>query len=271
MVDCAVSGGPDSLALLILAVAAGCQVTAWHVDHGLRDGSSREAAVVSAAADRLGAKFHAVSVAAAAGPNLEARARQARYAVLPPAVLTGHTADDQAETVLLALLRGAGLDGLAGMRADRRPLLGLRRAETVLLCGDRGFRPVIDPSNTDPAFRRNRVRHQLLPLANAIAERDVVPILARTAAVLRVESEALDALSADLDPTDVTALRSAPTALAVRSLRRWLAQLSGGHPPDAAALARVIEVVDGNVRSCEVAGVGRILRTAGRLRAEPLP
>jgi tRNA(Ile)-lysidine synthase len=157
------------------------------------------------------------------------------------------------------------------MRADRRPLLGLRRVETVLLCADQGFRPVEDPSNADPVFRRNRIRHELLPLANAIAERDVVPILARTAAVLRVEADALDALSAHLDPTDVTALREAPTALAVRALRRWLAELSGGYPPDAAALARVIEVVDGNVRSCEVAGVGRILRSQGRLRAEALP
>jgi tRNA(Ile)-lysidine synthase len=269
-VDCAVSGGPDSLALLVLAVASGCTVTAWHVDHGLRAGSADEATVVSSAAARLGAGFRSVTVALAPGPNLEDRARQARYGVLPGGVLTGHTADDQAETVLLALLRGAGLDGLAGMRPDgRRPLLALRRAETVALCAAEGLVPVDDPSNSDPAFRRNRVRHELVPLACAIAERDVVPVLARTAALLRVEADALDGLAAPLDPTDVAGLLAAPPALARRALRRWLASFSGGHPPDAAALGRVLDVVSGRRRACQVAGVGTIARSRGWLRVDP--
>src|SRR5687768_368395 len=141
-VTCAVSGGADSLALLVLAVAAGCQATAIHVDHGLRPGSAAEADVVAAAAERLGAAFRAERNPVEPGPNLEARARAARYAVLPPDVLTGHTADDQAETVLLNLLRGAGLPGLAGIRADeRRPLLALRRRETVAVCAAAGLIP----------------------------------------------------------------------------------------------------------------------------------
>ncbi|MCB1016512.1 MAG: 7-cyano-7-deazaguanine synthase, partial [Acidimicrobiales bacterium] len=93
---CAVSGGPDSLALLALAVAAGLEVTAVHVDHGLRPGSGREAEVVEAAAERFGARFSARRVTVVEGPNLEARARAARYAALPPDACTGHTADDQA-------------------------------------------------------------------------------------------------------------------------------------------------------------------------------
>ena len=206
-VTCAVSGGADSLALLVLAVAAGTRVTAVHVDHGLRAGSDDEAHVVADAAERFGAAFRAVRVEVAPGPNLEARARAARYAALPADVLTGHTADDQAETVLLNLLRGAGLDGLAGMRSARRPLLGLRRSETRALCGDLGLRPVEDPSNESPAFRRNRVRHELLPLLDAIAERDVVPVLARQAEVLRDEADLVDALAADLDPTDAACPR----------------------------------------------------------------
>src|SRR5690606_34240525 len=130
-VACAVSGGADSLALLVLAVDAGCRVTAVHVDHGLRSGSAAEAEVVAAAARRFGADFRAEAVSVAPGPNLEARARAARYGVLPPDVLTGHTADDQAEAVLLHLLRGAGLAGLSTMAARTdRPLLGLRRADT---------------------------------------------------------------------------------------------------------------------------------------------
>ncbi|MEI7547405.1 MAG: tRNA lysidine(34) synthetase, partial [Actinomycetota bacterium] len=121
-VTCAVSGGADSTALLALAVAAGLHVTAVHVDHGLRPGSAAEAEVVRATATRLGATFRAERVELVDGPNLEERAREARMAVLPADVLTGHTADDQAETVLVNLLRGAGTRGLSAMRpGPRRP------------------------------------------------------------------------------------------------------------------------------------------------------
>ncbi|MGH9046056.1 MAG: tRNA lysidine(34) synthetase TilS, partial [Acidimicrobiales bacterium] len=176
---CAVSGGPDSLALVTLAVAAGCAVTAIHVDHGLRPGSSEESAVVAAAAERLGARFVAERIHIDAGPNLEARARAARQGVLPEGTATGHTMDDQAETVLCNLLRGAGLDGLGAMvPGPRHPILALRRHETESLCATMGFEPVRDPSNDDPRFLRNRVRHELLPLCAAIARRDPVPVLA---------------------------------------------------------------------------------------------
>src|SRR3954447_2538752 len=189
-VTCAVSGGADSLALLILARAAGLEATAVHVDHGLRPGSAAEASVVADAAERLGAGFRAATARIEPGPNLEERARSARYAQLPDDVLTGHTADDQAETVLLNLLRGAGLDGLCGMRRDgRRPLLGLRRAETAALCAATGFEPVQDPTNPDPRFRRNRVRHELLPLIDDIAARDIVPVLARQAELLAADAD----------------------------------------------------------------------------------
>src|SRR5690606_13257154 len=148
-----VSGGADSLALLALATAAGCPATAVHVDHGLREGSAEEADVVRDAAARFGAGFEARRVAVPPGPHLEARARAARYAALGPGALTGHTADDQAETVLLNLLRGAGLDGLAGFAPDRRPLRDLRRAETRALCRALDLTPVEDPSNDDPRHR----------------------------------------------------------------------------------------------------------------------
>ena len=95
------------MALLALASSAGLEVTAIHVDHGIRPGSSEEADIVAATAERFGAQFESRSVTVDAGPNLEERARQARYSVLPEKVLTGHTADDQAETILLALLQEA--------------------------------------------------------------------------------------------------------------------------------------------------------------------
>jgi tRNA(Ile)-lysidine synthase len=270
-----VSGGADSLALLALAAEAGCAVTAVHVDHGLRPGSAGEAEVVRAAGERFGARFVALRVEVPPGPNLEARARAARYAALPAGALTGHTADDQAETVLLNLVRGAALDGLAGMDPARRPLRRLRRSETRGLCAALGLAPAADPSNEDPAFRRNRVRHELLPLLSAIAERDVVPVLARQADLARDDARVLDDLAAALDPTDARALAAAPAALARRAVRAWLrAGGPGGeerHPPDAAAVARVLAVARGEAVACEVAGGWRVARTAGRLRLEPPP
>ncbi len=270
-VTCAVSGGADSLALLLLSVVAGLRPTAVHVDHGLRPGSEREADVVAAAACRFGAAFHAERVDVEAGPNLEARARAARYAALPDDVLTGHTADDQAETVLLNLLRGSGLDGLAGMRPDRRrPLLGLRRSDTGLICEQAGLDVVDDPSNHDPAFRRNRVRHELLPLMADISERDPVPLLARLAGHLRSDADLLDNLAASVDPTDSTALRDAAGPLAARSVRRWLQdQTRSPHPPDAGTVERVLDVARGIHRSTDVGRGRRVARTRGRLRVDP--
>lgn len=262
---CAVSGGADSMALLVLAVEAGCEVTAVHVDHGLREGSADEAAVVGALAERLGQRFESRRVHVAPGPNLEARARAARYGVLPKDVATGHTMDDQAETVLLNLLRGAGLDGLAGIRR-RGPLLRLRRAETRALCREEGIEFVEDPSNVDPAFRRNRVRHELLPLLDDIAGRDVAAVLARQAELLRDEADLLDELASSIDVADARALAAAPVALARRAVRRWLA---GEHPPDAAAVERVLAVARGEAVACEVAPGLRVRRSGGRLSVTP--
>ena len=264
-VTCAVSGGADSLALLALAAQAGCAVTAVHVDHGLRDGSAAEAEVVRSAAARFGTAFRAESVVVEPGANLEARARAARYAALPLAVLTGHTADDQAETVLLNLLRGAGLSGLAGFRPEHRPLRRLRRAETHALCNELGLSPVHDASNNDPRFRRNRVRSELFPLLDDIAQRDVAAVLARQADGLREDAQLLDELALAIDPTDASALAGAPVALARRAIRRWLRRGVELHPPDAATVERVLAVARGEAVACEV-GQGRsVRRGSGRL------
>jgi tRNA(Ile)-lysidine synthase len=264
-VDCAVSGGPDSLALLALAVAAGCSATAVHVDHDLRVGSAAEAEVVAAAAERLGAGFRSVTALVAPGPNLEARARTARYAALPAAALLGHTADDLAETVLLNLLRGAALDGLAGFDPARRPIRRIRRAETHGLCVELGLDPVHDPSNDDAVHRRNRVRHELLPLLEDIATRDVVPVLARQAELLRADAELLDELAATIDPTDAAALAAAPLALARRAVRGWLRAGAEQHPPDRATVDRVLEVARGAAVACEVGGGRAVRRSRGLL------
>ena len=269
MVAAAVSGGADSSALLVLAVEAGCDVTAVHVDHGLRAGSAGEAEVVADLAASLGVPFIARRAPVRPGPNLEARARRARLDVLPPGAMTGHTADDQAETVVLNLLRGAGLDGLAGMGpGPTKPLLRLRRRETTALCAALGIEPVVDPTNDDVAMRRNRVRHEVLPLLDRVAERDVAAVLARNAALADDDRRFLADLAATVDPTDAPTLLAAPRPLARRAVRRWLLHGIEAHPPSAATVERVLEVASGRWRATEVGGGRRVVRRAGRLRVE---
>jgi len=273
----ACSGGPDSLALLALAVSSGLAPIAVHVDHGLRPGSEAEAGVVAAHATRLGAAFHSERVDVEPGPNVEARARAARYDALERAraetgasvVLVGHTADDQAETVLLNLLRGSAATGLGGMPVARdtvvRPMLELRRAETERLCADLGFEPVEDPSNHDVALRRNWIRHEVLPMLSEGSGRDLVPVLARQARLLRDDAEYLDALAGAVvvggDGPSARALATMPLPLARRAVRRWL----GPPPPSLDEVERVLAVARGEVRATQLAGPRRVQRRAGRL------
>ena len=264
----AFSGGPDSTALLVLALRHGLTPTAHHVDHQLRPHSGTEAEQAAAMAGALGCAVVVHRIAVAPGPNLEARARDARRGVLPPGALTGHTADDQAETVLLRLLRGSGAAGLSAIEpGPAHPLLALRRSEThavaAAIAAEYGVAPVADPSNESPAHRRNRVRHEILPLLADVAQRDLVPLLTRTADLLRDDEELLARLSAEIDPTDAKALASAEPALARRAVRRWLTV--AGYPPDAAAVERVLAVARGEASACELAGGTRVTRTAQRL------
>lgn len=271
-VRCGVSGGPDSTALALLARAAELRPTLVHVDHGLRPESAQDADRVRELARELDARFEYHRVAIDSGPNLEARARTARWAVLGPSALVGHTADDQAETVLLALLRGSGPAGLAGADPRVRPLLGLRRAETAALCAATGHIPVEDPSNSDPRHRRNRVRHELLPLLNAIGERDMVPLLCRTAEIMAGTVEALDTVAAGLDASVAAEIAAQPEAVAVAALRQWWrSDPRRDYPPDRAAVGRMLAVARGEATACEVSGGWRVSRSGGRLRVSGGP
>ncbi len=266
LVTCAVSGGADSTALAALAVAHGLVVTLVHVDHGLRPGSDTEAHHVARLAQRLGCAFDALRVHVAPGPNLEARAREARYGVLPPDVMTAHTADDQAETMVLQLLRGAALTGLAGMRPGvRRPLLGLRRSETEAVCQWYDLPVIHDPMNRDPRFTRVRVRREVLPLMAEVAQRDVASVLARQASLWADDDALLERLASEVDATDALALSQAPVALARRAVRRWLADPT---PPSAAEVERVLQVARGERVACELEGGRRVARSRQRLKIE---
>ncbi len=248
----------------MLAGAAGLDVVAVHVHHGLRDTADDDAAAAGSIAAQLGIPFRVEYAELDDGPNLEARARAVRHRIVGADALFGHTADDQVETMLLALLRGAGATGLSGIRpGPRHPILGLRRAETHALCEALDLEPIEDPTNSDARFRRNRVRSEVLPLLDDIADRDVISLATRTADLLRDDDDLLDGLAEAIDPTDAVALASAPLPLARRAIRRWLSR--DGYPPDAAAVGRVLEVASGSAAACEVAGVGRVARSKQRL------
>ena len=185
----AVSGGADSLCLLhvlhTLAPVLGCRLYVAHLDHALRATSEADAAFVAARAAELGLP-HTVerrdvgALARARRVSLETAARLARYDFLhavaaatgAAGIATGHTRDDQAETLLLHLARGSGLGGLAGMLPRRdgiiRPLLEVSHAQTVAYCAALGLAPREDESNLSPAHRRNRIRHEILPRLEAI-------------------------------------------------------------------------------------------------------
>ncbi|MGH9019783.1 MAG: tRNA lysidine(34) synthetase TilS [Acidimicrobiales bacterium] len=271
-VDLAVSGGADSTALLLLALAAGLLPTVHHVDHGSRAASAADSSLVEALGAGLGVSVVVRRRSVERGPNFESRARAARRAALPRGVLTGHTMDDLAETVLINLMRGAGFDGLAPMAGDpTKPMRDLRRAEVRDYVERSGFCPATDETNDDPAFARNRVRHEVLPLLNDVARRDVVPVLARGAALMAAEREWLDALGAEgpaLDDVDCRELATWPVARLRRWLRSRLASADEGdgvHPPSAAEVERVIAVVRGDAVAAELSGARRVARRGQRL------
>ena len=271
---CAVSGGADSTALLLLAVASGADVTAVHVDHGIRVGSESDAEHIRLLAASLGVAVRLHRVEVSPGANLEARARDARYGVLPRDVCTGHTADDVAETVVLNMLRGAGLDGLAPMVRERggphRPLLALRRSETVQLCAALGLPVLHDSMNEDARFQRVRVRNEVIPLLDDVAKRDVAAIIVRQAQLLGDDADLLDELARPLDATEAASLCNAPASLARRAVRRWLvaAGVGDGHPVDAATVERVLDVARLQAVAADLVDGWRVARTGGRLRLE---
>ncbi len=210
----AVSGGPDSVALLHaltrLRAAYALELHVCHVHHGLRAEADQDATFVRDLAARLGcpATVERVRVPHAPGRSPEAAARAARYAALNRAACAvdatrlalGHTADDQAETVLMRFLQGAGPRGLAGIPVRRgrliRPLLGVDRATVLVHLAAHGLRWVEDATNHDPKLLRNRVRHELIPLLAAHGWPRIQAGLLRTARASRETVEALDSLLA---------------------------------------------------------------------------
>jgi tRNA(Ile)-lysidine synthase len=296
----AVSGGADSLALLhalrTLAGPRGWRLAVVTVDHGLRSGSAADATFVVDHAKALGLDARRETLAAAdlarhRRAGREGAARAARYEALWRAagelgcgwLATGHTLDDQAETVLLQLLRGAGPDGLAGMtvRSGRllRPLLGVRRAETRACCAAVGVDWREDPANDEPGPLRNRVRQSLLPLLEELRPGAALT-LARTAGLAADERDWLDPLvaaalartRATTQPPGVVALDAAvlaglPVALARRVVRA-AARQAGAAPPDAEATDRVVALTAGSARGAPAGPGVEVGWPGGRARRD---
>lgn len=270
----AVSGGPDSLALLVLAHAVlPGRIAAATVDHGLRAESAAEAAMVAQLCRTLGVE-HAVLPVTVAPGNVQAQARTARYAALAAwagkaglaALATAHHADDQAETLLLRLNRGSGVAGLAGVRARGlvpgaslpllRPLLGLRRAELAQVVAATGLEPATDPSNEDDRFDRARLRKAL-----GAAEWLEIPSLAASAAHLADADAALDwtaqrewAECVTRAPMGLTYRPQAPRAVALRVIARIVRELDS-EEPRGSAIARLFD----SLLARETASIGALV------------
>ena len=249
----AVSGGADSLALAsVTAFVADRQswdLRAVIVDHQLQTRSADVAALAAKQLATIGvdAEVVAVEVGRAGGP--EAAARSARYAVLEAqdadTVLLAHTLDDQAETVLLGLGRGSGPRSIAGMAAVnglfRRPFLALRRTDTEQICRAADLTWWVDPHNSDPAYRRVRVRSQALPVLEDVLGGGVAEALARTADQVRSDGAYLDALADAVDdPLAVSTLKALAPALRSRVLRR--SALAAGADPSELTAAHLAEI-----------------------------
>lgn len=316
----ACSGGADSTALAAAAAFVGRRdgrpVSLATVDHGLQAGSAGRARDVAALAGSLGLDAAILTVAVAGGPGAggpEAAARTARYRALDtalaglrapgtpaPALLLGHTLDDQAETVLLGLGRGAGPRSLAGMAPSAvrehgvylRPFLGLRRADLRQACEAQQLRVWDDPHNSDPRYRRVRLRNEALPVLEEVLGGGVAGALARTAALQRDDLAALDDLASDLlaaalapaaqgssepvrgsdaqhDPQAGLAVRilaGAPRALRTRVLRTWLA-LAGAPAVGYVHLAAADRLIVGwrGQRHVDLPGGFALARESGRL------
>lgn len=285
------SGGRDSVCVLDLAVRARGPgaVAAVHVNYGLRDDADADERFCAELCDRLGVELAIERPRRPEGPgNLQAWARDSRYAAaaalaLPrgATIITGHTADDQVETILYRLASSPSRRALLGMRPHdgrlARPLLGTTREEVTAYCEQRRLAWREDRSNADPAFARNRIRHGLLPELARVHPAAAANVL-RTAELLRDEAEVLDALvDAELDgsagtPRGTVALRrlaELPPALRRLVVQR-LADRAAGRPVPGAA--RHAEAVTGlrrtGIARLDLGGGVRAVAERGILRAE---
>lgn len=270
MLEVAVSGGADSLALLLLGYLYDQNLRIWHLDHGLRPSSGDEARRVGDLAAALGVPAEIKRVVVPEGSNLEERARDTRRKVFIDGVATGHTSDDLVETMLVNLIRGSGLHGLGSIRyGPAHPILALRRAETERICRAVGLEFVVDESNFAPRFVRNRIRHEVLPLLEEISKRDIVSVLAKNARIIQEISTYISSKADDIDPTVAKELVSAERVIATEAIGRWLLD-EQGHRISSELANEVLKVAKGERVAVDLPGAIRVRRSKGRLSKFPI-
>ena len=274
----AVSGGPDSVALLLLAAAAfPGRVAAATVDHGLRAEGAGEARFVADLCAVRGISHAILTLDTLDAGNVSARARVARYAGLNDWadahelrwLLTAHHADDQLETVIMRLNRGAGVTGLSGVRARQgrivRPLLGWRRSELVAIVADAGITPVDDPSNHDDRYDRARLRKSLTGAdwIDPIAVTESAAALADADAALMWSVDALEVANISEAGGQITLDRptSLPTEYVRRLTLRCLRRIDPDCAPRGAALSRLID----SLAAGNTAAIGNIVARGGKI------
>lgn len=275
------SGGPDSLALVAAALAEGVPVLAVVVNHNLQEGSAQIAGEAAVQARALGASTRIVhvDVDVERGGSVEAAARQARYAALfevaaeaagdRAEVWVAHTADDQAETLLLGALRGNPSGMLQRSGNLVRPFLYLRRADTVGACTELHLHPWHDPMNADPAFRRVAMRTEIIPALSELLGGDAVPALARTADRIAQSNEVIRELASASTEMDCEELAGLPAVVRRFRIHAWLAE-KHVHPNGAQldAIERLVTHWRGQI-GVELAGSQAVKREAGRLVVVP--
>lgn len=259
----AVSGGPDSLALLWLAARAfGARAHVLSVDHGLRTESAAECGAVMAIAAAEGLPATTLTLAMQAGANLQETARDARYAAMAQAcealgirhLLTAHHLDDQAETLLMRLARGSGVAGLSGIRPVTilhgltlvRPLLGEPRSDLMAVVQAAGWAAATDPSNQNPRFDRTHARAVLAETPWLEPERlaaSAAHLAEAQAALAWIDARVWESRAAQEGPVLWLDPEALPAELRRRLLRRGLETL-GAPPPDGPALARLLEQLE---------------------------
>lgn len=281
----ACSGGPDSIALAVLAKSFEIEFGLAYIDHGINIATSECEIIVKELAQICGVPFYTAHLNLGLNPkfesNIEATARSHRYEALEKIrithkyeiVATAHHLDDVAETYLINLIRGSG-SGISSLAKERnsivRPILHWRKRDLEKLNRKIGLNYFIDEMNSQTRFVRNRIRNEVIPLLNDISDRDISPLIERAARFARRDNEFLDALASSKWPGEHASTRvlsELDPVLQVHAIRAWI----NGYPPSEEEMERILEVVKHDRTSTQISGNRTIWRSGAILYQDITP
>jgi|GEM_PF-3143261 len=274
----ACSGGADSLALLTILHAIDVDFSVCYVEHGLNEETQQAVNYLAELCGALNIDFYEQSIHmsdAEKESNLEANARRLRYEALEEVrikdnadvIATAHHQDDLAETFLINLIRGSGSGGVSLAKERNniiRPVLGCRKSQLEALVEYCSLNPIIDPSNAELIFVRNRIRHEAIPLLDEISNRDVTELLVRASQIIKEDSDYIDTVAQICWPKEeasTKALRELDIVLQKHALRNWIQ----GMPPSSEEIERILKVVNHEIKATQISGNRTIRRSGGVL------